>query len=83
MLIHGGTPGHVVLVVDVDVAENLMSHQQYVRLSQRYMPAQRIHLLCNAKAPGHSAGFALPRPDKEEFETPEWTFSCQKLKFSE
>jgi len=82
MLIHGGAPGHAVLVV-VDVAMNLISHQQYVRLAQGYMPAQRIHLLCNAKAPGRGAGFALPGPDKEEFETPEWTFSCQKLKFSE
>ena len=82
VLIQGGTPDHAVLV-DVDVAVNPISHQQYVRLAQRYMPAQRIHLLCNAKAPGRGAGFALPGPDKEEFETPEWTFSCQKLKFSE
>ena len=82
VLIHGSAPGHAVLVM-VDVAENLISHPQYVRLAQGYMPAQRIHLLCNAKAPGRGAGFALPGPDKEEFETPEWTFSCQKLKFSE
>ena len=81
VLIHGGAPGHTVLVVVEAV--NLMSHQQYVRLAQGYMPAQRIHLLCNAKAPGRGAGFALPGPDKKEFETPEWTFSCQKLKFSE
>lgn len=68
VLIHGSAPGHAVLVM-VDVAENLISHPQYVRLAQGYMPAQRIHLLCNAKAPGRGAGFALPEPDKEEFET--------------
>ncbi len=78
VLIHGGAPGHAVLVVDV--AENPVSHQQYVLLAQSYMPAQSIHVLRNGDGPGLGAWFAVPAPNEAEFDTPEWTFARQELK---
>ena len=78
VLIHGGAPGHAVLVVDV--AENPVSHQRYVLLAQSYMPAQSIYLLHTTEAPGLGAWFAVPGPDEPEFETPEWTFARAELK---
>ncbi|MBU6121557.1 DUF4846 domain-containing protein [Hymenobacter siberiensis] len=78
VLIHGGAPGHAVLVVEV--AENMVSHQQYVLLAQSYMPAQSIHLLRNVDAPALGAWFAVPGPNEAEFDTPEWTFARQELK---
>ena len=49
LLIHGGQPGHAVLVVDV--AENSVTHQKFMLLAQSYMPAQSIHLLRNIDDP--------------------------------
>ncbi|MDQ2792654.1 MAG: DUF4846 domain-containing protein [Bacteroidota bacterium] len=77
VLIHGGAPGHAVLVVDV--AENLTTHQKYVLLAQSYMPAQSIHVLRNVESPGLGAWFAVPGPAEAEFDTPEWTFARQEL----
>ncbi|MCI1185868.1 DUF4846 domain-containing protein [Hymenobacter sp. DH14] len=78
VLIHGGAPGHAVLVVDV--AENPASHQKYVLLAQSYMPAQSIHVLRNVDAPGLGAWFEVPGPAEAEFDTPEWTFAREELK---
>ncbi|MBH8571281.1 hypothetical protein KB206_20485 [Microvirga sp. STS02] len=78
VLIHGGAPGHAVLVVDV--AENPASHQKYVLLAQSYMPAQSIHVLRNIDAPALGAWFAVPGPAGAEFDTPEWTFAREELK---
>ena len=44
VLIHGGRPGHAVLVA---VAENPRTGQRYLLLAQSYMPAQNIHVLRN------------------------------------
>ncbi|MDO7853501.1 DUF4846 domain-containing protein [Hymenobacter convexus] len=78
VLIHGGAPGHAVLVVDV--AENPATHQRYVLLAQSYMPAQNIHVLRNVDAPALGAWFAVPGPAAAQFDTPEWTFGRQELK---
>lgn len=76
VLIHGGAPGHAVLVLDV--AENPQTHQKYLLLAQSYMPAQSIHVLKNIYADGppmrDGAWFAVPKPDESRFETPEWSF---------
>jgi hypothetical protein len=77
VLLHGGRPGHAVLVVDV--AENPRTGQRYLLLAQSYMPAQNIHLLRNADAPALGAWFAVPKPEAAEFDTPEWTFGTQEL----
>ena len=73
VLIHGGAPGHAVLVVDV--AEHPTTHQKYLLLAQSYMPAQDIHVLRNAAG---SAWFAVPATE-EIFETPEWDFAAGEL----
>ena len=78
VLIHGGAPGHAVLVVDV--AENPTSRQRYVLLAQSYMPAQNIHVLRNIEVPALGAWFAVPGPAAAEFDTPEWTFAREELK---
>ena len=77
ILIHGGAPGHAVLVLDV--AENPVSHQKYVLLAQSYMPAQSIHVLRNVDAPTLGAWFAVPGLAVAEFNTPEWPFERQEL----
>jgi hypothetical protein len=77
VLIHGGAPGHAVLVVDV--AEHPTTHQKYLLLAQSYMPAQSMHLLRNGNEARLGAWFAVPGPEQAEFDTPEWTFARQEL----
>jgi hypothetical protein len=77
VLIHGGRPGHAVLVADV--AENPRTGQRYLLLMQSYMPAQNIHVLRNVARPALGAWFAVPEPTEAEVETPEWTFAREEL----
>ena len=77
VLIHGGRPGHAVLVVDV--AENPQSGQRYLLLAQSYMPAQNIHILRNVDHPALGAWFAVPAPAEPQVDTPEWTFNREEL----
>ena len=81
VLVHGGSPGHAMLVVDV--AEHPTTHQKYLLLAQSYMPAQNIHLLRNDYQPALGAWFAVPGPEQANFGTPEWTFSREELKHFE
>ncbi|MBF9144002.1 DUF4846 domain-containing protein [Hymenobacter properus] len=78
VLVHGGAPGHAVLVVDV--AENPTTHQRYLLLAQSYMPAQNIHVLRNVDAPALGAWFAVPGPAETQVDTPEWVFGRDELK---
>ncbi|WP_161787228.1 DUF4846 domain-containing protein [Hymenobacter sp. IS2118] len=77
VLIHGGAPGHAVLVVDV--AENPTSHQKYVLLAQSYMPAQNVHILRNVDGPELGAWFSVPATAQAQFFTPEWDFDWEEL----
>ncbi|WP_166648065.1 DUF4846 domain-containing protein [Hymenobacter sp. UV11] len=77
VLVHGGRPGHAVLIADV--ATNARTGQRYILLAQSYMPAQNIHLLRNVDQPALGAWFAVPGPGATEFDTPEWTFACTEL----
>ena len=77
ILVHGGRPGHAVLVADV--AQNPRTGQRYLLLAQSYMPAQNIHLLRNVAHPALGAWFAVPGPAEAEFDTPEWTFASTEL----
>ena len=74
VLIHGGAPGHAVLVVDV--AENPATHQKYLLLAQSYMPAQSIHVL--HEGPKASPWFPI-NTAAADLITPEWTFGPQEL----
>ena len=74
VLIHGGAPGHAVLVVDV--AENPATHQKFMLLAQSYMPAQDIHVL--REEYGASAWFPVG-PASTAVSTPEWEFRTDEL----
>jgi hypothetical protein len=68
MFLRGGSPGHVVLVLDVAEKDG----RRVFLLGQGYMPAQDFHVLVNPSdqrlSPWYDADFG------EELETPEWTF---------
>jgi hypothetical protein len=76
VLIHGGAPGHAVLVVDV--AENPRTHEKFMLLAQSYMPAQNIHVLRNVEVPKLGAWFAVT-PAEATVSTPEWDFGREEL----
>lgn len=76
VLIHGGAPGHAVLVVDVAV--NPKTNQKYLLLAQSYMPAQNVHVLRNVDDEKLGAWFAV-KPRDEQVLTPEWTFEREEL----
>ena len=75
IFIQSGSPGHVVMVVDV--CENTEGKKAFL-LAQGYMPAQEFHLLKN---PVHEAS---PWYYEDEvtypFETPEYTFDEGSLR---
>ncbi len=75
VFIHGGFPGHAVIVLDM--AENSAGERVFL-LAQGYMPAQDIHILknpANAKlSPWYSLDFG------QELQTPEWKFARSELR---
>lgn len=75
VFLKGGSPGHVVMIVDV--CENEKGEKAFL-LAQGYMPAQEFHLLKN---PEHEED---PWYYEEEIEyplqTPEYTFNEEHLK---
>jgi Domain of unknown function (4846) len=75
VFIHGGSPGHAVIVVDV--AQNAQGQQVFM-LAQSYMPAQEIHVLKNLAEPGNSPWYVLNKGD--ELNTPEWRFAWSERK---
>ncbi|MBG8553754.1 DUF4846 domain-containing protein [Hymenobacter guriensis] len=76
VLIHGGSPGHAVLVLDVAVQSS--TGRRVALLAQSYMPAQQMHVLKNLEAPGLGAWFFLD-PQADQVLTPEWTFERTEL----
>jgi len=64
VLIKGGFPGHVVIVVDMAVNAK---GQKVMMLAQSYMPAQDIHILKGPDGPWYPVQEGV-------IETPEWTF---------
>lgn len=76
VLIHAGSPGHAMLVIDV--AEDNQGHRIYL-LAQGYMPAQDIHIVKDPTdpvlGPWYSAEKAGP-----VLETPEYTFTVNELR---
>ena len=75
VLIHGGSPGHAVLVLDV--AENETTHAKFMLLAQSYMPAQSIHVL--HQGPRASAWVQVDT-QAAIVATPEWEFGSNELK---
>jgi hypothetical protein len=75
VFIHGGSPGHAMIVVDV--ARHADGRTAFL-LAQSYMPAQEIHVVRNADAPELGAWFMLN--EGPELRTPEWTFGWNERK---
>lgn len=70
VLIKGGFPGHVVIVMDVAVNSK---GQKAFMLAQSYMPAQDIHILKGEEGPWYFVKEGI-------IETPEYTFHSSQLK---
>lgn len=75
VFIHGGSPGHAVIVMDV--AKHPDGRQAFL-IAQSYMPAQQIHVLKNTRRPELGAWFILD--DGDRLYTPEWTFEWSERK---
>lgn len=76
IFIHGGSPGHAVIVVDVAVDSK--TQKKLFVLAQSYMPAQEIHVLKTMEQIELSPWFDLNITNT--LYTPEWTFEKSDLK---
>jgi Domain of unknown function (4846) len=74
VFIHGGFPGHAVLVADV--AEDARGRRAFL-LVQSYMPAQEVHVLRN---PGNAGSPWYIAQSSGALETPEWVFRYEELR---
>ena len=74
VLIHGGAPGHAVLVVDV--VENPATHEKFMLLAQSYMPAQDIHVL---RPDWDTSPWFRVDAEASMVGTPEWSFAPDEL----
>lgn len=74
VFIHGGKPGHCVIVVDMAV--NKRTGEKIFLLAQSYMPAQEIHIL---KSYDDISPWYKIKKEKYLF-TPEWVFEFDSLK---
>lgn len=75
VLIHGGFPGHAVIVMDV--ATNREGKKIYL-IAQSYMPAQDIHILKNPVNDQLSPWYEATAG--RIIQTPEYTFTKEQLK---
>lgn len=80
VFLKGGSPGHVVMVIDI--CENEAGQRAFL-LGQGYMPAQEFHVLKN---PQHEEDcWYYEEEITYPFRTPEYTFkqgSCRRLNYS-
>ena len=75
VFIKGGSPGHVVLIVDM--AENDKGEKIFM-LAQSYMPAQQTQILINPSDRELGVWYSLK--GKDVLITPEWDFSLNQLR---
>lgn len=75
VFIHGGSPGHAMLVVDI--ATNEEGKRAFL-LAQSYMPAQSIHIVVNPTNQTISPWYLLNEIDST-VETPSWLFYTGEL----
>ncbi len=76
VFIHGGFPGHAMIVIDV--ATDTSTGKKIFMLAQSYMPAQDIHIVKNLSDSDLSPWYEIP--EDGELNTPEWTFATSDLK---
>jgi hypothetical protein len=77
VFIHGGSPGHAVIIVDM--MKDKKSGQKYFMLAQSYMPAQETQVLLNPNVDEVTVWYKLD-VSKQELNTPEWDFTRNELK---
>ena len=75
VFLHGASPGHVVMVVDV--CEDAAGNRAFL-LAQGYMPAQEFHILKNVKH--EDDPWYYVKEIEYPFRTPEYTFREGELK---
>lgn len=75
VFIHGGSPGHAELVIDVAV--NAKTGEKLFMLAQSYMPAQQVHILRNPEKEGMDPWYSLNFGPV--LETPEYDFERGEL----
>lgn len=75
VLVHGGFPGHAVMVVDMAVNDK---GKKIYMLVQGYQPAQDMHVLVNPNDPGMSPWYELN--EETVIYTPEWQFGKNELR---
>jgi hypothetical protein len=75
VFIQGGSPGHVVIVVDM--AADPAGGRKAFLLAQGFMPAQDMHILRN---PASSSGPWYDLDFGQTLRTPEWTFAAGDLR---
>ncbi|MEZ4739708.1 MAG: DUF4846 domain-containing protein [Flavobacteriales bacterium] len=73
VMIHGGSPGHAMMVMDVAVHAD---GRTFVLLAQSYMPAQQMHIVRNTAAPALGAWFQWNKG--AGLRTPEWEFEWRE-----
>ncbi len=76
VFIHGGFPGHAMIVVDVAESND---GQKAVLVAQSYMPAQDIHIVTNLRNYKISPWYVISASTKE-ISFPEWCFPTDELK---
>ena len=74
VFIHGGTPGHAEIVIDVAVNAN---GKKAFMLAQSYMPAQQIHILRDPAKDNNDPWYALDFG--QTLATPEYSFDRGEL----
>lgn len=77
VIIHGGSPGHAVIVMDVAVHDQ--SGEKIFLLAQSYMPAQDIHIVKNLVNEELSPWYEIPT-EGSELLTASWTFDYDELR---
>ena len=82
VFVHGGTPGHAIIVVDV--AQSASDYERCFIVAESYMPAQDIHILKSAflnrgsDNPWHFTMDLVRSGETYSFST--WTFRLDELK---
>ncbi|HET6990398.1 MAG TPA: DUF4846 domain-containing protein [Bacteroidia bacterium] len=76
VFIHGGSPGHAVLIVDVAVSTE--TGDKIFMIAQSYMPAQQIHVLKNDNDKNISPWYKVG--SGRMLESPEYVFDWSELK---
>ncbi|CAN5462346.1 DUF4846 domain-containing protein [soil metagenome] len=75
VFVHGGLPGHAVIVVDV--AESKTGGRIFI-IAQSFMPAQEIHILKNFSDESVSPWYKNNIAD--QLNSPQWSFPINELK---